>query len=301
VTQRDPLRRELILETIAGALAQIPKKIKAYVGRFKTAYMSSGITTYFDNYVKRATTVTAAVFPITLIITLLIITLVLKWGFTLNIALGSILAATLVSAITGGIFLIYPYYVRRENKGKIENGIIYFLSYMTALSASGMSIEKILERLTEVETNPPLILLAKKFSMDVKLFGMDVRGALKDIAEMSPSPVFAKQLEGIRNVLATSGDMKSLLAYEVQRQIQVKQGLLKAKVNTLVYIGELYVAIMVVTPILFIMIIAILSILGTNALGGSPVMQMNLMVFLGIPILGFIFTLILDQTLGSED
>ena len=58
---------------------------------------------------------------------------------------------------------------------------------------------------------------------------------------------------------------------------------------------------MVVTPILFIMIISILSILGTNALGGSPVMQMNLMVFLGIPILGFIFTIILDQTLGSED
>ena len=63
MTQRDPLQRELILGTISGALAQIPKKIKAYMGRFKTAYMSSGITTYFDNYVKRATRVTAAVFP----------------------------------------------------------------------------------------------------------------------------------------------------------------------------------------------------------------------------------------------
>jgi flagellar protein FlaJ len=301
VTQRDPFRRELLRGTVSGALAQVPKMVKAYFGRFKTVYMSSGITTYFDSYMKRAANVTAAAFPITLIITLVIGLLGFKWGLTVNVVIGSLLVAVFGSLMTAGVFLIYPYYIRRENKGKIENGIIYFLSYMTALSASGMSIEKILERLTEVETNPPLILLAKKFSMDVKLFGMDVRSALKDIAEMSPSPVFAKQIEAIRNVLATSGDMKSLLAYEVQRQIQVKQGLLKTKVNTLVYIGELYVAIMVVTPILFIMIIAILSILGTNALGGSPVMQMNLMVFLGIPILGFFFTLILDTTLGSED
>jgi archaeal flagellar protein FlaJ len=301
VTQRDPLRRELIKETIAGALAQIPVRIRAYLGRFKTVYMSSGITTYYNTYLRRAQIGIAAAFGITLIITLLILTLVLKWGFSLALILDLLAISLLGSIMTGAVFLYYPYYKRHENKSKIENGIIYFLSYMTALSASGMTIERILERITEVETNPPLILLAKKFSMDVKLFGMDIRSALKDIAEMSPSPVFAKQIEGIRNVLATSGDMKTLLAYEVHRQIQVKEEGLKAKVNTLVYIGELYVAIMVVTPILFIMIIAILSILGNSAMGGSPVLQMNLLVFLGIPILGFIFTIILDQTLGSEE
>lgn len=301
MTQRNPLRRDLIKVTLTQFLKSIPKHVARYWARFKADYMSSGTTTYFDNYIKRAATLIAAAFPVSMILSLLVMSLILGISFSVNVIIYALLFGFLGSGITTGVFYFYPYYVRRENKNKIEENLIYFLSYMTALSASGMTIDKILDRITEVETNPPLILLAKKFMMDVKLFGMDVRGALKDVAQMSPSAVFTKQIEGIRTVLVTSGDLKGLLSYEVQRQVQIKREKLKAKVNTLVYIGELYVAIMVVTPILFILIIAILSILGTNALGGSPVMQMNLVVFIGIPILGFIFTIILDQTLGSED
>lgn len=301
MTQRDPLRRELILETITGAIHNIPKIIRKYQENYKAVYMSSGILTFFDNYIKRATRFIVAAFPVALIVSILVMSLVLSWGFTVSVFLNSLLVATLASAVTATYFYLYPYYIRRENKAKIENGLIYFLSYIAALSASGMTIERILDRITEVEDNPPLLLLAKKFIMDVKLFGMDVRGALRDISLMSPSKTLSKQIKGMRNVLATSGDLKGLLMYEVQRQIQVKKETLKAKVNTLVYIGELYVAIMVVTPILFIIIISILSILGTTSLGGDAVTQLNLMIFLGIPILGFIFILILDQTLGSED
>jgi archaeal flagellar protein FlaJ len=301
VTQRDPLRRELIGQTIRGAFGNIPRILKEYQNRFKSVFMASGITTYIDNYIKKAVNVTAAAFPISLVLSLMIFGFALRWGFTFTVMLYSFIIGVFTSLLVGTAFFIYPYYKRRENKSKIENGLIYFLSYMTALSASGMPIDKILDRITEVETNPPLILLAKKFLMDVKLFGMDVRSALKDISLMSPSPSLAKIIEGIRTVSMTSGDLKSLLTYEVGRQIQVKQQELKAKVNTLVYIGELYVAIMVVTPILFIIIISILSILGTSAIGGNPVTQLNLLVFIGIPFLGFIFTIILDQTLGSED
>ncbi len=137
--------------------------------------------------------------------------------------------------------------------------------------------------------------------MNVKLFGMNVRTALKDIAEMSPSKVLTKQLESISTAIATSGDLKNLLVYEVDRQLQVKREKLKAKVNTLVYIGELYVALMVVTPTLFILVIAILSVMGGMALGGNPVMQLNLIVFFGIPVLGAIFTILLDQTMGRDE
>ena len=301
MTQRDPLRRELIGQTIRGAFGNIPRIVKEYQNRFKTVYMASGLTTYIDNYVKRAASVTAVAFPISLVFSLMIFGFALRWGFTSTVILYAFIVGVFTSTVVATGYVLYPFYRRRENKAKIDNGLIYFLSYMTALSASGMPIDKIIDRITEVETNPPLILLAKKFLMDVKLFGMDVRSALKDIALMSPSPSLAKIIEGMRTVFVTSGDLKGLLTYEVSRQIQVKQQELKAKVNTLVYIGELYVAIMVVTPILFIIIISILSILGTSALGGNPVTQMNLLVFVGIPILGFFFTIILDQTLGSED
>jgi archaellum biogenesis protein FlaJ (TadC family) len=130
---------------------------------------------------------------------------------------------------------------------------------------------------------------------------MDVRTALKDIANISPSKILGKQIESIRTTIATSGDLKTLIEYEVSRQLQAKREKLKSKLNTLVYIGELYVALMVITPTIFILIIAILSVLGGHSLGGSAVLQLNLIVFVGVPIMAGVFTVILDQTLGREE
>ena len=262
--------------------------------------MTSGINTYLDDYIQRAKVITAISVVAFLTISYLIFNFFLKLT-PLRLFLDVFATILIGSSITGFLLIYYPYYKRGEAKNRLEDGLIYFLSYMAVLSASGMSIERILDRITEVEDNPPLIHLAKKFMINVRLFGMDVRTALKDVAEMSPSKILAKQIEGIRTVIATSGDLKNLLVFEVERQVQSKKEKLKAKLNTLVYIGEIYVAMMVIMPTVFILIISILSILGANTLGGSAVVQMNLIVFIGIPILGAVFTILLDQTLGREE
>ena len=267
---------------------------------FQSVYMTSGINTYLDDYIQKMKIIIAISGVAFFTASCLIFNIFLKLTL-LQLFLAAFAITLIGSAVTGFLLIYYPYYKRGEAKSRLEDGLIYFLSYMAVLSASGMSIERILDRITTVEDNPPLIHLAKKFMINVRLFGMDVRTALKDIAEMSPSKILAKNIEGIRTVIATSGDLKSLLVFEVDRQLQVKKEKLKSKLNTLVYVGEIYVAMMVIMPTALILIIAILSILGANTLGGSAVTQMNLIVFIGIPILGAVFTVLLDQTLGREE
>lgn len=270
-----------------------------YKNGFQMVYMSSGLSQYITDYIDQ--TIRLTIMSFVMFFSVSLILLVLIRAPILNIILIPFATGLIISAITGFILISYPYYKRGEAKGKIEDGLIYFLSYMAVLSASGMSIERILEKISDVEDNQPLVNICKKFLMDVKLYGMDVRMALKDISVLSPSKILGKQLEGIRTTIATSGDLKTLLQYEVSRQLQAKKEKLKSKLNTLVYIGELYVALMVITPTIFILIIAILSVLGGNALGGSAVLQLNLIVFVGVPIMGAVFTVILDQTLGREE
>jgi flagellar protein FlaJ len=274
--------------------------IKDYWKGFEAVYQTSGLDVYLDDYIAKAIRMTLICTLVFAIIPIPILLIPLHMNI-FQVILGSIATALIGGSIAGAIQINYPYYKRGEAKGRLEDGLIYFLSYMGVLSASGMSIDKMLEGITEVEDNPPLIHLTKKFIIDVRLFGMDVRSALKNIAEMSPSKIFAKQMESIRTTIATSGDLKTLLMYEVDRQLQSKKEKLRTKLNSLVYIGELYVAMMVITPTLFILVIAILSVLGGNSLGGSSVMQLNLIVFVGIPIMGAIFTILLDQTLGREE
>jgi archaeal flagellar protein FlaJ len=301
VTQRDPLRREEIMNTISTYITKLSHTGDRYGNDFKTVFMRSGLNTYIDDYLRQAAIITGVATLTFTFISVMFFKFVLRWAFldprTILLAFAT---ALIGSAITGTIFIFYPYYRRYEDKNRIEEGLIYFLSTMAVLSASGMSIERIIGRIAEVEDNPPLIHLAKKFLMDIRLFGMDVRTALRDIAEMSPSNVLYKQFESMRTALSTSGDLKSLLLYEVDRQIQVKREKLKAKINTLVYVGELYVALMVLTPIIFIIIISVMSVLGTSV-GGGAVIQLNVIVFIGLPIMGGVFMVLLDQTLGRED
>jgi archaeal flagellar protein FlaJ len=286
-------------------LPQIMKKeidvfVKDYWNGFQIVYQMSGIETYLDDYIAKAIKMTLICSIIFYIIPIPILLIPFHMGF-LQVILGSLATALIGGSIAGAIQIIYPYYRRNEAKGRLEDGLIYFLSYMGVLSASGMPIEKMLENITEVEDNPPLVHLTKKFIINVRLFGMDVRSSLKDIADMSPSKIFGKQMESIRTAIATSGDLKTLLMYEVDRQLQSKKEKMKTRLNSLVYIGELYVVMMVITPTLFILVIAILSVLGGNMVGGSAVTQLNLIVFVGIPIMAAIFTVLLDQTLGREE
>lgn len=307
MTEREPIIIDELPRMLITQVATLPERLSRRITRtmndlrsdFQVAYLMSGISTYIDDYIHRAQIVTVA---LTVFLSTLS-ELVAGWaGLSLpRIVLFAANTAVIVMIVTGGIFIIYPYYRKSESKKRLEDGLIYFLSYMTVLSSSGMPIERIIERMTEVEDNPPLVHLGKKFMMNIKLFGMDVRSALKDISRMSPSKTLEKQFEGMRNTITTSGDLKSFLIYEVSRQLQEKKERLKGKLNTLVYLGELYVAAMVLTPTLFILIITILSALGGINFGGGAALQLNAVVFLGIPILGATFTVLLDQTMGREE
>ena len=57
---------------------------------------------------------------------------------------------------------------------------------------------------------------------------------------------------------------------------------------------------MVVTPVLFILMITILSIMG-GSFGGSSVIQLNLIIFFGLPVMASAFLIILDQVLVIEE
>lgn len=273
---------------------------KTFLKDFKEVYMESGIITYYDDYLRRATLITMFSFLFFALLSLIVHSFFFQFPFS-RLILAIFAISITGSGITGFFLLFYPYYQRNQAKGLLEDGLIYSTSYMAVLSASGMPIEKILERIIEVEDNAALTHLAKKFIMNLKLFGMDIQTALRDIANMSPSKTLSKQIESIRTAIATSGDLKSLLVYEVGRQLQVKKEKLKAKVNSLVYVGEIYVSLMVVTPTLFILVIAILSVMGGRAPGANPVLQLNLIVFFGIPLLGVAFIILLDQVMGREE
>jgi archaellum biogenesis protein FlaJ (TadC family) len=225
---------------------------------------------------------------------------VLKLGM-LQVFEAVIPLSMVASLVVSMVFFAYPLYRRDQRKKEIDTNLVYTAGYMGVLAAGGISAERIFERVIQVERRVSIRDLARRFIANIRVFGLDVVSSLDDVSRHSPSEVFSKLLVGMTNTLKTSGDMKSLLTFETERLLHAKREQLKKILNTLLGLGEVYIAGVVMGPITFIVMITILSIMGNVAFGISPVMQLNLIVFFGIPMISLVFIVVLNSFLPGEE
>jgi len=266
---------------------------------FRRDYHKSGLKTIYESYVALIFLAGIFSFISTFVLGFLIQNGLLKIPFGQSLA-GTILIS-LVSVLVVSVSLIMRPLMRfRKNKEEIDANLIYTVGYIGVLSAGGVSIERAFDRVTEVEPRTSIRELAMRFATNVKMFGLDVTSSLNDVRERSASDVFAKLLLSITHTAKTSGDLKSLLIFETNRLLALKREQMKKTLSSMVALAELYLTAMVMAPITFIVMITILSILGTGQFGLSPAMQLNLIVFFGIPVICIVFIVILDGVLPKE-
>jgi len=267
---------------------------------FKQIYQKSGLSRLYESYIALMlfTSLIAFIsaFAIGALLHHFLFNLALFQYFTATLTFSSIIS--LAVPIT---FILYPLYRKSQRKKEIDANLVYTAGYMGVLSAGGISIERMFKRVTEVEQHPPIKDLAKRLIANIKMFGLDVTSSLGDIALRSPSGTFSKLLIGITNTVKTSGDLKSLLTFETKRLLHAKREQLKKTLGTLISLGEIYITAMVMGPIVFIVMITILSIMGNVTFGLSPVDQLNLLVFFGLPMISTTFIIILNSVLPEEE
>ncbi len=266
----------------------------------RNIYLKSGIYRLYESYIALmffiTTLVFVSVFTASAVLHRIFYDLPLLQYFTVVFILSSI-SALLVPIL----FITYPLYRSGQKKKEIDSNLVYTTGYMGVLSAGDISVERIFERISQVEQHPAIKDLAKRFMFNVKVFGFDVVSSLEDITRRSPSQVFSRLLAGITNTVKTSGDLKSLLAYETKRLLHTKREELKKTLNSLMTFGEIYISAMVMGPIVFIIMLTILSIMGNTSFGLSTIEQLNLLVFFGLPTLSLIFIVILNGMLPEEE
>jgi len=267
---------------------------------FKQVYEKSGLSRLYEAYMSFLLFVSVVAFVSVFMMSALVYSLFLKLGWLQSFV--AVLALSLVGSLIVLIgFIVYPLFRQSQRRKQVEDNLVYTTGYMGVLSSGGISVERIFDRVTQVEPRPAINDLARRFIADVRMLGMDVASALEDVRNRSPSDVFGKLLAGIANTIKTSGDLKGLLAFETKRLLGMKREQLKKTLGTLVAIGEVYVTAMVLAPITFIVMITILSVMGTVTFGISPAMQLNLIVFFLLPVLSVGFILMLNGILPEEE
>jgi archaeal flagellar protein FlaJ len=265
----------------------------------KKNYVKSGIKLTFESYIAVAIFACIISFFVAFTVAFLVHSI---FGIFFS---RSVLGASVLAIISGILsivaLMIYPITRMNKNKNEIDTNLIYTVGYMSVLSSGGASIERIFERVHEIEPHKAIKDLADQFTINIKIFGSDIISSLNDVQVRSPSETFSKLLISINSISKTSGDLKGLLAFETNNLLALKREQLKKRLSGMVALAELYITAMVMAPVTFIIMITLLSVLGNSSMALSPITQLNLIVFFGIPAICVVFIVILDGALSKED
>ncbi len=285
--------------SIAYGLFESPAKRLAKTFSFmKQVYYSSGLPEPFEAYLSLAILTTLIVGPVIFFFSFLIHINILKMNILFS-TIASLLLLFVSSITTFTVFLYYPVYRVYSRRLSIEANLPFTVAYMAALASAGLGVERLIERSVTVETNNEL---KKEFSLllrDIRVLGLDTATALTRRVERSPSLALALLLIGIRETYVTSGDLKNYLLYTAQRLIDEKTSRLRNIVNSLSMLAEVYTTLMVAAPLMFVVMLIIMSALGGQIFGLPPAVLIFILVFVVMPFSAMGIYIAIDGVLSK--
>jgi len=199
-----------------------------------------------------------------------------------------------------GLLYVYPSMQAGTRKRLLDEELPYVASHMAVLSRSGLPPERILRSLTNVEAVGIRSVAAEEaanIDRDVHFMGLDVISAIERRMRTSPSRKFVGFLDGFVSVARSGGDLTSYFlsaagGFMDQARIAARQ-----LVETLGGLAEAYVSMMVVFPLLMIVMLSIMNMIGGGIGGFSTLFLMQLITYVGIPMMALIMLLLLDSVM----
>ncbi len=295
--KKDVIQSRTLLEKFA--YDRISSHLPTLSG-YKEVYEQAGIPRIYESYLSSAFLLSFVVFFPFFLVSLIIELFALRISFELAI-LGSSILGGIGFAVSLALWLFYPLQRRDNYKNKLESQLAYSFGILGVLAAAGLTLDRMFEGISTSETNPVLAGLARRFLRNVRIFGMDIEAALREVADHSPSLAFSRMLESVSVAFKTTGSLHNLIMFESGRLFTEKREKLKKGVSSLAVMAELYITLVVVGPIIFIVMLAIFLFLPS---GGShslpdPTLLINILIFIGIPAVSAMFVLLLDSMIAK--
>ena len=222
--------------------------------------------------------------------------------FVFKVSLGSVFMFsvggalfTWALAIIG--FYLYPVYRADKHKRELDDELPFTTGYMAILASAGVSPEKIFYSLSTLSVPLAASSEARDVIKNVNLFGLDVISALEKASSRTPSEKLRDTIEGMISTIHTGGNLGAFLREKFKTHMRLKRLSLKKYSDSLSVLSEVYVALLLTGPLLFVIMLSVMSMLGGGGLGIlSSDLLLNLLTYIGIPVCALIFLIILDSS-----
>jgi flagellar protein FlaJ len=255
----------------------------------------SGMKINFKAYV--STVILASLLMATSV--MIFVPVLLFFIFKLSLFL-SLLFGVGVSLFAGALtviaFYVYPTYRADSLKRDLEDEMPFTTGYMSILAGAGVPPDFIWRSLAQIDSSLAISSVSKNVVRDVELFGFDVISALETASKRTPSERFKELVEGFISVVHSGGNLVRYLRNRSQQYMKLKQIALKRFSDTLGVLAEFYVTLMVAGSLIFVVMLAVMAMLGTGGFGLlDSRLLLQLLTYIGLPIGSVVFLVILDM------
>jgi flagellar protein FlaJ len=274
-------------------------KITRYLPIFRDLdanLQKAGVRISFKAYVS-LTVFTTLIASVAAGVALPMIMLVVFNATAVPLLLFGLSAALLAGAGTVIGFYFYPVYRADKHRREVDDELPFTTGYMAILASAGVSPEKIFSSIATLKEPLAASTEAKDVVRSINLFGMDIISALEKTANQTASEKLKEILEGIISTMHSGGALPVYLRERFRTYIKVRKLGLKKYGDTLSMLAEVYVTLLLTGPLLFVIMLSVVSVMGGGSLGGfNSDMLLKLITYIVIPFAAAIFLIIVDAT-----
>lgn len=253
----------------------------------------SGIKISFKAYVSLAILSTLLFLISTLLITFLFLLFVFRLSL-LSSSLFGIGASLLAGVSTLICFYVYPIYRADSFKRNMESELPFTAGYMAILAGAGVSPERMLRSLAQIDVSLAVSQEAKTITRDVELFGYDIMSALEASSKRTPSERFRELMEGFIATIHSGGSLVKYFSERSRHYMRLEKIAMRRLSDTLGVLSEFYVTLLVAGPLILVVMLAVMAMLGGGSGLFNPQLLLYLLTYLAIPLGSIVFLIIID-------
>jgi len=185
-------------------------------------------------------------------------------------------------------FILYPYIRRKLGSDRIGRHIIDIYGIMYSLST--LDIDRIftviVESLDEESAKP-----FKRYLYYRSVLGLNTVDSLRMASQRCPNRELRNTFDILSEAMAESGDLKNVFKHIFGKAIVERRSSLEKNIRASGLIGEFYITLNILLPIIMIVILIIFTIIGGNLFGINPIIIIPLTIYF-IPVISAIFYLL---------
>ena len=272
----------LLKKMAIGLFGNLADKYSDKFINVKESLITSDTKILFRTYLSLMFFTTVLTFISTFLLTLFFVMLI-RLDVLLSI-IGLIVMPSFFASVVFMLIYIYPVTVAENRKRDIEANLPFAMTHMAAVAESGAPPLTIFKILSQFKEYGEISKEAEKITRNVDVFGLDELSALRDRSMKCPSQSFKDILQGMLSSIQTGGNIRAYLKEEAGKAM-FDYTIRREKYNEILSTyADLYTALLIAAPMMFIVVVSTLSVIG----GGFMGLTLDMVMFLGLLTLVFL-------------